>query len=80
MWEDGCTLQLNERETTAGPDAAVVCSMSAVRSSTEMFPHTLDGRASDNGAEEVDGARSDLCSLGNTSVASGLLLARLFER
>lgn len=24
-----CTLQLNERETTAGPDAAVVCSMSA---------------------------------------------------
>ena len=24
-----CTLQLNERETTTGPDAAVVCSMSA---------------------------------------------------
>ena len=57
------TLQLNERETTAGPDAAVV----------------LDGRASHNGAEEVDGARSNLRGLGNTSVASGLLLARLYR-
>lgn len=55
--------QLNERETTAGPDAAVV----------------LDGRASHNGAEEVDGARSNLRGLGNTSVASGLLLARLLR-
>ena len=42
--------------------------------------HTLDGRASHNGAEEVDRARSDLSSLGNAGVASGLLLARLFER
>lgn len=59
-----CTLQLNERETAAGPDAAVV----------------LDGRASHNGAEEVDGARGDLRSLGDTGVAAGGLLARLFER
>jgi hypothetical protein len=55
------TLQLNERETTAGPDAAVV----------------LDGRASHNRAEEVDGARGDLGGLRNTGVTSGRLLARL---
>jgi hypothetical protein len=55
------TLQLSEGETTAGPDAAVV----------------LDGRASHNGAEEVDGAGGNLRGLGNTGVASGLLLARL---
>jgi hypothetical protein len=42
-------------------------------------PHTLDGRASHNGAEEVDGTRSDLCSLGDTGVTSGLLLARLLR-
>jgi len=56
-------LQLNERETTAGANAAVV----------------LNGRASHNGAEEVDGTRSDLGSLRNTGVTSGLLLARLVE-
>ena len=55
------TLQLSEGETTAGPDAAVV----------------LDGGASHNGAEEVDGTGGNLCGLGNAGVASGLLLARL---
>ena len=44
-----------------------------------LLSHTLDGRASHNGAEEVDGARSNLRGLGNTSVASGLLLARLYR-
>lgn len=71
------TLQLNERETTAGPDAAVVCSKSANALPHCLLPHTLDGRASHNGAEKVDGARSDLGGLRNTGVASGLLLARL---
>jgi hypothetical protein len=53
----GHTLQLNERETTAGTDTAVV----------------LDGRAAD------DGPGGYLRSLGNTSIASGGLLARLLH-
>jgi hypothetical protein len=58
-----CTLQLNERETTAGTDTAVV----------------LDGRAADDGPKLVDGPGGYLRSLGNTSIASGLLLARLLH-
>lgn len=44
-----------------------------------QYPHTLDGRASHNGAEKVDGAGSDLRSLGDTGIASRLLLARLLR-
>ena len=80
MWTNIHTLQLSERETTARPDAAVVCSKSAYALSPLSASHTLDGRASHNGAEEVDGTRSDLGGLRNTGVASGGLLARLFER
>lgn len=59
----GHTLQLNERETTAGTDTAVV----------------LDGRAADDGPELVDRPGGYLRSLGNTSIASGGLLARLLH-
>lgn len=34
--------------------------------------------AADNGPQLVNRPGGDLCSLGNTSIASGLLLARLF--
>jgi hypothetical protein len=40
---------------------------------------TLDGRASDNGAELVDRARSDLGSLRNARSPSAGLAARLYR-
>ena len=51
---DSSYLQLSESEATAGAHTAVV----------------LDGRASDNGLELVDGAGGDGGSLGLTSGAS----------
>jgi len=54
-------LQLSKGETTAGADTAVV----------------LESRATDNGAELVDGAGSDGGSLSSASVAASLLLAGL---
>ena len=60
-WVKQHTLQLSKRETTAGADTAVV----------------LDGRAADDGPELVDGPGGYLRGLGNASIASGLLLARL---
>lgn len=56
-------LQLNERETTTGAHAAVV----------------LDGRASDNRAELVDWARSQLGGLVLAGIASAGLTTGLFE-
>lgn len=55
-------LQLSQGETTAGTDTAVV----------------LDGRASHNGPELVDGAGSDGSSLGLASIPAGDLLAGLY--
>jgi len=57
-------LELGEREATASADAAVV----------------LDGRAADDGAELVDGARGDGGGLGLTSLATAKLAAGLFHR
>lgn len=57
-------LELSQSETTASADAAVVA----------------DGRASHNGSELVDRARSDGSSLGLTSSASPQLLTGLFQR
>ena len=54
-------LQLSQGETTAGTDTAVV----------------LDGRASHNGSELVDGAGSDGGSLGLTGIPARDLLAGL---
>lgn len=54
-------LQLSQGETTAGTDTAVV----------------LDGRASHNGSEPVDGAGSDGGSLGLTGIPARDLLAGL---
>ena len=54
-------LQLSEGEATAGTDSSVVS----------------DGRASHNGSEEIDRARSDGSSLGTAGVSSGGLLAGL---
>lgn len=54
-------LQLSQGETTAGTDTAVV----------------LDGRASDNGSEPVDGTGSDGGSLGLAGIPARDLLARL---
>jgi hypothetical protein len=54
-------LQLSQGETTAGTDTAVV----------------LDGRASDNGSELVDGTGSDGGSLGLAGISAGDLLAGL---
>lgn len=55
-------LQLSQGETTTGTDTAVV----------------LDGRASHNGSELVDGAGSDGGSLGLTGISAGDLLAGLY--
>lgn len=55
-------LQLNERETAASADPSVI----------------LDGRASHNRSELVDGARGQSSSLGLTSSTSPRLLAGLF--
>jgi hypothetical protein len=41
--------------------------------------HTLDGRATDDRAELIDGARSDLGSLRNASISAALLLSGLDE-
>jgi hypothetical protein len=55
-------LQLSQGETTAGTNAAVV----------------LDGRASDNGAELVDGSGSQGSSLSGAHIATADLLGSLF--
>lgn len=57
-------LQLSKGEATASTHAAVV----------------LDGRAADDGPQLVDGAGSDLSSLGLASIATALLLAGLWFR
>lgn len=56
-------LELSQGETAALTDLAVV----------------LDGRASHNRAEEVDGAGSDLGGLGLTRDTAAVLLAGLFR-
>jgi hypothetical protein len=56
-------LQLSQSEATTGAGAAVV----------------LDGGASDNGAELVDGARGDSSGLSLTSVPARDLLAGLYS-
>ena len=56
-------LELSKRETTSGAQLHVV----------------LDGRATNSWSELVDWTRSDLCGLCNTSIATSLLLARLFQ-
>lgn len=61
--EQDTHLQLSQGETTAGTDTAVV----------------LDGGAADNGAQLVDGARSDGGGLSSAGVATGLLLAGLIQ-
>lgn len=63
-WRVQSYLELSQGETTTGADAAVV----------------LDGRASHNRSELVDGTRSDGSSLGLASVASRDLLAGLYCR
>lgn len=55
-------LQLSQGETTAGTDTAVV----------------LDGRASHNGSQLVDGTGSDGGSLGLAGIPAGDLLAGLY--
>lgn len=54
-------LELGQGETPAGAHLAVV----------------LNGRASDNGTQRVDGAGSQSCSLGLTGDAAGGLLSGL---
>jgi hypothetical protein len=70
------TLQLSERETATGANTAVVYSKSAIFQLILvrcMCVRTLDGWASDNGAELVDRTRSDLRGFRNTSTpAAGL--------
>jgi len=55
-------LQLSERETTTSPELAVI----------------LDGRASHNGSQEVDGARGDSGSFDTAGNPAASLLAGLF--
>lgn len=57
-------LELSQGETTAGADTTVV----------------LDGRASHNGSELVDGSGSEGSSLGLAGCASSRLLTGLFQR
>lgn len=64
IWRISTDLELVNRETTSGTELHVV----------------LDGRATDSWAQLVDWARGELCSLGDTGIATSLLLAGLFHR
>lgn len=62
-WRVEMYLELSQGETPTSADLAVV----------------LDGRASDNGSQEVDGARGNLGGLGATSDTARSLLAGLYS-
>lgn len=60
---DAINLELLNGESTTSTNATVV----------------LDGRAADNGADEVDGTGSDSSSLGNTGLSATKLTTGLVE-